>query len=58
VRLAGSRRSLEQKATARVAAELVAERPVREEDLERARDFLEHDVEPSHVVEPNGDLLG
>ncbi len=58
VRLAGSRRTLEQHAAAGVAAHVLAERLVRQEDVECALHLVDLAVEPDHLVKADLDLLG
>ena len=58
VGLSGSRLPLEQDAPAGVPPQLLAEGPVRQEDLEGAGHLLEDEVDAAHVVEPEPDLLG
>ena len=58
VRLAGPRRTLEQHAAAGVAAHVLAERLVRQEDVERALHLVHLAVEPDDLVQADLDLLG
>jgi hypothetical protein len=56
--LARSRLPFEQDASPRVTTEVLAERLVGQEDLQRARHFLEQDVDPADISEAETDLFG